>query len=199
MCAWATTVDNPTTVCVLQHPDEVGHAKGTLTLLQLSLSNCRVHVGEAFEPEVLGAPWPEAQAHWALLYPPEPGPGKGAAGVWPATHPLRGLVVLDGTWRKTLRLLRRNPWLAALPRLGLDLARPSAYRIRRARHGHQLSTLEATAHALGQIEAAPQRYEALLQGLEGFVAAAAQRRPQRMAFTDPEPATVDLTCGGLPE
>lgn len=193
LCAWVCAVDNPTPVCVLQHPQEAGHAKGTVTLLQLSLARCEVHVGEVFDPAALGlGHW----QHWALLYPPGPGP----AGLPAAdTQAPRGLLVLDGTWRKTHRMLCRNPWLAGLPRLGLNTAQPSAYRIRQARHAHQLSTLEATAWALGQIEGAPGRYTGLLQGLDGFVAAVARRLPQRAARTAPEPATAVLTCGGLPE
>ncbi len=198
VCAWVSFVDNPTAVCVLQHPDEEGHAKGTVPLLRLGLARCEVHVGEVFAPDELGL---GRLGDWALLYPAEradvgqqrPSPA------WPMPNPLRGLLVLDGTWRKTLRLLCSNPWLAALPRLALDPTPPSAYRIRQARHAHQLSTLEATCHALGQIEGAPQRYAGLLRGQRGFVAEVARRMPQRTASTEPEPATDDFSCGGLPE
>lgn len=193
VCAWACATDNPTPVCVLQHPEEAGHAKGTVTLLRLSLARCEVHVGEVFDPAALGL---GPLQHWALLYPP--GTAK-ANGPEPVTQAPRGLLVLDGTWRKTHRMLCCNPWLANLPRLGLNTAQPSVYRIRQARRAHQLSTLEATAWALGQIEGAPGRYTGLLQGLDGFVAAVARRQPQRRACTEPEPATALLTCGGLPE
>lgn len=194
MCAWASPVDNLTPVCVLQHPGEASQAKGTVTLLRLSLARCQVHVGELFEPAALGL---GTLAHWALLYP---GPGLRVADTAPPDPPaVQGLLVLDGTWRKTQRMLSRNPWLAGLPRVSLAQVAPSAYRIRRARQAHQLSTLEATCLALGRIEAAPQRYTAVLRGLDGFVAAMARRMPQRTALTEPEPATDFFTCAGLPE
>jgi DTW domain-containing protein YfiP len=188
-------VDNAIPVLVLQHPGEVTHAKGTVRLLALSLSRCSVQVGEVFHPDELGL---EALSDVALLYPVSPGQGGSVAG--PAMSRMPScLLVLDGSWRKTHRMLCQNPWLAALARVGLPHATVSAYRIRQARHHHQLSTLEATCLALGQIEGDGQRYGGLLQGMEGFVSAIARRMPQRTACTEPEPATLDLTLPGLPE
>ena len=58
------------------------------------------------------------------------------------------MVVLDGTWRKSRKMLHLSPWLQGLPRLSLEGALPSAYLIRRAHKPGQLSTLEAVAHLL---------------------------------------------------
>ena len=90
---------------------------------------------------------------------------------WPATPPRR-LVVLDGTWRKSRKLLHLNPALQRLPRLALVQPPPSHYRLRSVRKAHQpdqLSTLEATCHALAQLEQAPQRYAPLLAAFGAFV------------------------------
>jgi DTW domain-containing protein YfiP len=91
----------------------------------------------------------------------------------------RQLVVLDGTWRKSLRMLCANPLLQSLPRWSVapaDAARYAA--LRKARRRDQLSTLEATCAALAAIEGAPMRYAPLLDAFGRFVAdRAARARP----------------------
>ncbi|MBH9578241.1 tRNA-uridine aminocarboxypropyltransferase [Inhella proteolytica] len=127
---------------ILQHPLEQHEVKGTARLLALALARCELRVGEQFSQP----PNPEGRTE-ALLYPGEP------AAAPPGTAPqhLR-LYVLDGTWRKSRLLLHRHPWLAALPRVNLAAAAPSAYTVRKAHAAHQLSTLEACAAALQQLE-----------------------------------------------
>ena len=90
------------------------------------------------------------------------------------------LYVLDGSWRKSRLLLHRNPWLQALPRLHLHSIPASAYTVRKAHAGHQLSTLEACGLALDQLEAAP-GFKCALDGvLAGLVQdLAAQRFPEK--------------------
>lgn len=78
------------------------------------------------------------------------------------------LIVLDGTWRKTRKLLHLNPWLQALPRLGLPLLPASRYTVRRAHRPDQLATLEATGHALHQFDLPTRQLEALMDGFDGF-------------------------------
>lgn len=174
ICRWVTPVSNLVDILVLQHPSEVGQAKGSARLLQLSMEHCRVMVGESFEEEILqsllgtgsAAPrtlllYPSLQ-HSGMACPPALDPA------W-LTQPARlRLVVLDATWRKSLKILYCNPLLQALPRLALhDL--PSAYLIRKAHRPDQLSTLEATCHALMQIERQPEKYQPLLHAFDGFV------------------------------
>ena len=77
--------------------------------------------------------------------------------------------MLDGTWRKSLKMLHLNPALQALPRLALQAQAPSRYLIRKAHHPDQLSTLEASCLALAQLEQAPDRYAPLLTAFSAFV------------------------------
>ena len=63
------------------------------------------------------------------------------------------LVVLDGTWRKSRKMLYLNPLLQALPRLPLVDLPASQYRIRKAQQAHQLSSFEASVAALAQLHA----------------------------------------------
>jgi DTW domain-containing protein YfiP len=173
-------------VLVLQHPLEVHEAKGSARLLHLSLAHCRLVVGEAFAAPV----WPEDGKHTLLLYPdslqdtapdlrvPPPPPPE-----WPQAHSRLRLVVLDGTWRKSRKMLYRSPPLQRLPRLALHNLPPSHYRIRKAHGPDQLSTLEATCYALCQLEGGAARFQPLLAAFDGFVAYLEQAGGQRNAQT----------------
>ena len=176
VCALVVPVRNRVEVLVLQHPDEAREAKNSARLLRLSLARCRVVVGEAFEPDELRSLLGGDVSGATLLYPADTETGIGAA-ARPA-RPER-LVVLDGTWRKSLKMLHANPLLQALPRWPLAPQLPSRYgALRKARLAIQLSTLEAACAALGDIESAPARYAPLLAAFDRFVAdRAARARP----------------------
>ena len=62
------------------------------------------------------------------------------------------LVVIDGTWRKSRKMLYLNPALQQLPRLSLQAVTPGRYAIRKAQAPGQLSSFEAAALALGQLQ-----------------------------------------------
>lgn len=149
-----------TGLLILQHPAEAGHAKNTVALLTLGLQSAHLLRGEVFDAAL-------AEPGTALLYP---GEGEPAA---PAD--VRRLILLDGSWRQSRRLLAANPWLAALPRLALP-AQPSRYAIRRAHRSGQLSTLEAGLHALALLEGGSQRFEPLWTAFDAFVQAGLYRR-----------------------
>ena len=173
VCALAARVDNDVDVLVLQHPDEADEAKNSVRLLRLSLTRCRVVAGEAFEPAELLALLGGDVSGVALLYPADTATGTGL--IQNPARPRR-LVVLDGTWRKSLRMLHANPLLQSLPRWSLASSGPTRYAaLRKARRPAQLSTLEAACAALADIEAAPARYEPLLAAFERFVADRASR------------------------
>lgn len=173
---------------MLQHPQEQREAKNSVRLLRLSLARCEVVVGERFAPEVLSALLHRPGRATRLLYPDVPaapaplGPEAQAE----AGQPVR-LIVLDATWRKSLKMLLEHPALAALPRLALAAPEPTRYRtIRAARRSDQVSTLEATVQALAALEGPTFQPAPLLEAFGGFVEALAARRrpwgePQRRA------------------
>jgi len=143
-----------TELLILQHPAEAGHAKNTTAFLTLGLSPAaRLLRGEAFDAAL-------ASPGAALLYPGE--------GESTAPNDVRQLILLDGNWRQSRKLLAANPWLAALPRLALP-AEPGRYAIRRAHRPGQLSTLEAGLHALALLEGAPERLAPLWAAFDEFV------------------------------
>jgi len=189
LCRWITATANQVTLLILQHPMEAGQAKGSARLLQLSLGRCQTEVGETFDPAALAAwldaPTAAGPARSLLLYPAAP--AGSAAGLSAPTPPallpapfapaqLR-LVLLDGTWRKTRKMLALNPRLQALPRCALAAPPPSRYTIRRAQRPGQRSTLEAACLALGGLESQPGRYAGLLAAFDGWVAAQAALAP----------------------
>lgn len=178
ICQWITPVANTVDVLILQHPEEVRTAKGSARLLHLSLQHNRLAVGETFNEAALAALLHGGQdgtPHQpVLLYPDTPD----GTGSMPATRPANEtasepsrirLVILDATWRKSRKMLHLNPLLQSLPRLGLDDVPASRYRIRKAHREGQLSTFEATCHALVQLEGDEEKYGALLEAFDGFV------------------------------
>jgi DTW domain-containing protein YfiP len=173
LCALVTPVRNEVDVLVLQHPGEAREAKGSVRLLRLSLARCRVIVGESLEPAMLLELLGGDVSGNALLYPSDT--PADALQESPAAPP-RQLVVLDGTWRKSLRMLHANPLLQTLPRWSIAPLHAARYRaLRKARLPAQLSTLEATCAALAEVEAAPMRYVPLLAAFDRFVADRASR------------------------
>ena len=180
ICRWIAPVRAEAALLVLQHPLEVGNAKNSARLLHLSVASSVLEVGEVFAPDRLAALLRADGRTPLLLYPDTetdpllPRPPDLPA---PAPRQLR-LVVLDATWRKSRKMLYLNPALQTLPRLALRDVAPSNYRIRKAHAAHQLSTLEATALALGQLEGDAQRYQPLRDAFGGFVAQQAAYDPQ---------------------
>jgi DTW domain-containing protein YfiP len=179
ICHWIRPIDHAADVVILQHPLEVHNAKGSARLLHLSLPRSQLVTGEAFAEQELREllyPLSDDARYPVLLYPEPPGPSE---------HPLFDaallrnpaqirLVVLDGTWRKSRKMLYQNPLLRQLPRLPLSNMPASQYAIRKAHDADQLSTLEAACYALMQLESSPEKYQRLLNAFRGFVAQQAE-------------------------
>ncbi len=168
----------------MQHPMEVGNAKGSARLLHLSLARSQLVEGEVFASADLQALLTDQQKQPVLLYPDTPQDAALGVAQPPALRPdaLRDppqlrLVVLDGTWRKSRKMLYLNPLLQQLPRLALRGIPASRYTVRKAHLPNQLSTLEATCAALAQLEGHAARYAPLLSAFDGFVAQQMGYRP----------------------
>jgi DTW domain-containing protein YfiP len=144
-----TRVTPRTKVIVLQHPREADVPIGTVRLLELGLDGLERHVGVAFgEDHPVRRAIAEAVDPPVLLYP---GPGARALAVDAPTTPVT-LVAIDGTWWQAQKLLKQNPFLAALPRYSLAPDAPGRYRIRREPAPHCVSTIEAIVQALSVLE-----------------------------------------------
>jgi DTW domain-containing protein YfiP len=168
ICEWITPVASSVELLILQHPLEVGNAKNSARLLQLSVSPSTLVVGETFDAAALTALLAAGGRTPVLLYPDTPGVQLTTM-VEAAPAKLR-LVIVDATWRKSRKMLYCNPILQTLPRFTLRAMAASHYTIRKAHAPDQLSTLEAGVHAMMQMDADPLRWQGLLDAFDGFVA-----------------------------
>ncbi|QJQ05842.1 DTW domain-containing protein [Undibacterium piscinae] len=175
ICHWIVKLESLVELIVLQHPLEVHQAKGSARLLHLSVSGSQLQIGESFEPDVLRELLMEDGKTNLLLYPDNPAerhiipaPPVLTADQLSVPGQLR-LIVLDGTWRKSRKMLYQNPLLQQLPRLALSDMPASHYRIRKAHKPDQLSTLEASCYALMQLESNGEKYQPLLDAFDGFI------------------------------
>ncbi|GLS26420.1 tRNA-uridine aminocarboxypropyltransferase [Marinibactrum halimedae] len=164
-CICSLVVEHPCDVEVIiwQHPSEQHHPKGTAQLLHLCLPNSRLIVTEIADCDDL-----KLSDKALLLYPNTHNDDVNINTVNDvnintvnkddkkhnpvsadphSSEPPRQLLVLDGTWRKSRKLMHLNPWLHTLPRLALTTP-TGEYKIRKAHFDQQLSTFEAVAHAL---------------------------------------------------
>jgi DTW domain-containing protein len=194
ICQWITPTAHAVEVLVLQHLLEEHSAKGSARLLHLSLSRSRMVTGEVFaerdlkallrDPFAMNTETTQDEKHAILLYPQvkadEETPPTLTSEVLRDPSRLR-LVVLDGTWRKSRKMLHLNPLLQQLPRLSLIEVPISRYLIRKAHRADQLSTLEATCLALAQLEGNAEPFQPLLNAFDGFVAQQLARRDAGVA------------------
>jgi DTW domain-containing protein YfiP len=167
---------------------EASNAKNTARLLHMSLPYSKLEIGESFAPEhlqaLLHAPSSLPQADGDAAQPVQPVLLYTDDASLPATsrfdaramlvdgkHKLERLrlVIVDGTWRKSRKMLFQNPLLQSLPRLALRDTPTSQYMIRKAHRSDQLSTLEASCYALMQLEKNSEKYHPLLTALDNFV------------------------------
>ena len=159
-------------ILIVRHQWEAFKSTGTARLAALSLSNLSILDMAAENPEPVREQLRQLEDAW-LLYPGHAEP----AAARPAP---RWLVVLDGTWRQTRKMLRRLPELARFPRfsLGLDASAAHRDRLREPPRPGALSTLESIAEALTQLES-PAAGQRLLDLHQQFVARTRHSRGQR--------------------
>ncbi|MBN7825843.1 tRNA-uridine aminocarboxypropyltransferase [Bowmanella dokdonensis] len=150
LCHLVRQLDNQTRLIVLQHPSEIRVAKNTLRLLALCLTRLDIVVGETPEDFMAVEHYCRQQPqHVAVLYP---NPESAALEQSNSSRVLpKALILIDGTWRKAFRIWQLNTWLHGLRCYHLESPPASRYK-RKARAEHQLSTLEAAAHALTLLE-----------------------------------------------
>lgn len=188
-CALVPSIETRTRVVVLQHPRERDVAIGTARMASLCLPNSELHVGLDWEEtRALDRALSDPARPAALLYP-----GDGAVDLLtaPPDHPIT-LVVVDGTWDLTRKVVRRNPRLAALPRYAFNPPAPSDYRIRREPRAACVSTIEAMTYALGALERDPARFAAMLVPFRAMIdaqiaAEASHRRGRERRPRGPRP------------
>lgn len=181
ICAFTVNTHNCIPVIVLQHPSEVKQTKGTVGLLQQSLSHCEVIVGESFDDSaILAQRFAQYGEKIALLYPSEDAllldftlPDKNLHTQDNKTSndnttDIECIIILDGTWKKAYRMFKLNACLANIKHIVLPSGLESLYKIRKTKKNNALSSLEACCHALARLENNPDKYQKLLNSFIEF-------------------------------
>lgn len=144
---------------LLQHPRERDMPLGTARMASLCLPNSELHVGNVWHrSRTLERALSDPQRPPMLLFP---SPDARDLDSDPPVGPIT-LVVVDGTWSNSRKMVCRDPTLSVLPKLGFCPAHPSEYRIRREPRRDYVSTIEALVHALGVLEGDRTRFEPML-------------------------------------
>lgn len=156
LCDAITPFEPPVEVVFLQHPLEQNQVKGTAFLTHRCLKGSQFLVGEKFSNEQL-SPYLTETKKTFLLYPSDDGVNRSEvvnAADMVAIESLESvrILVLDGTWRKTRKMLFLNPELAALPRVQIHPKAPSVYSIRKQKNATSFSTLEAVKQLLIELD-----------------------------------------------
>lgn len=169
---------------VLRHAAERKKASNTVRIAALALPGLQVHdyglPGPRFEPAAV------LQPDTVLLFPEDPG---GSTPAPPPPGQLRHLLVLDGTWAQTRRMLRRMPALASLPRLSVAAPEQAGPRLRRPHLEQGMATMEALLCVLEQVEG-PQPVAPLWELYQLFV-----ERGRALRGKGSPPPGVTIHCG----
>ncbi len=178
ICQWIQPVDTKAELIVLQHPTEVNRPIGTARILDLSLSNCQVFVGEDFsDNEALNRALTRRDIQWFVLYPGEDAQpvstlveAKSQQPNFDHEQPERiGFILLDGTWKKAFKMWQLSVCLHSLPTCLLDNAKAGRYQIRKSSKQAGVSTVEAGYYALKAVDPDNQSLEALLTPFEKMI------------------------------
>lgn len=147
-CDHLVSIDNRIEVLIIQHPSETDHPYNTGRMANLSLSRCELVVHELI-PSTLKQRLQDMKS--VLLFPEL----DWLAEARPRSGTVQQLVVIDASWNKAKRILHTNAWLQELPRLSLNNPETSRYgAIRKSRLDASLSTIEAVAAGLQQLDLA---------------------------------------------
>ena len=152
LCKWLQKIDNKFPIIVLRHKSEAGHALNTVNILKMSLKQIAVFDDEVFDEKII----PEDSC---LIYPAEDADPLDNIDTQKKPH----LILLDGSWKKTRKILYLNPWLHKLPKISLPLQNSRYYLRKQKENG--FSTLEAVYSTLSFLEK-PQKFEPLLTCLD---------------------------------
>jgi DTW domain-containing protein YfiP len=185
VCAQLPRFETRTRLVLFVHHIEARKSTNTGRLAALCLANSEVVVrGDGARP---AGPFAFDPATRPLFLFPHP--GARPLSREDADGPPVTLVVPDGTWRQASKVRKRVPGLADLPCVALPNEGPSGYRLRRWPHEGGLSTLEAVARALGELEG-----EAVRRELERVLRVAVERTLWSRGRLDAGEVT-----GGIPE
>jgi len=163
-CHTITSIVNCWPVHIIQHYKEKNHSIGTARIAQLSLNDCKTYLSNNSLHndnlvELINFCEP------LLVYP-----GEESINIEEIdSQQIRPLIFLDGSWRKTRRLIYENPYLNSIPKISFTRENLPRYRIRKAPNENAYSTLEAIATVLATLENDDKKYQPLLNSMDWMI------------------------------
>ncbi len=163
LCDALVTLDCNFQLIILQDPSEAKHALSSAPILEKSIRDSKLIIGDVFNPEkILGLNW---KSNSLLVFPGEHALTEQEA----KSKKFKHLILLDGTWRKVTRMLHANEWLQELPCIAIDVQHASQYTIRKSPRTDGLSTIEAAVYVLNVLHS-KQDFAQILKAFEKMIA-----------------------------
>ena len=162
-CSSITPVDTRTHFLIIQHRRERTHPFNSARIAARALTNSALICERNEQLKQLHLP---LQPTSGLLYP---APNAKLLTSVDRDQLPDQLVVLDGTWHQAKTLYRDHPTLKRLPCYRLAPATPGQFRIRLEPHPQALSTIEAIAAAITQMEPDNRSVDRLLDGFHAMI------------------------------
>lgn len=158
-CSLITDVANSWPVFILQDMREAKHPLGTAKIATLSLNQAEMVTLNPDRPDTsadfLAKVFSRPLLNPALIYPGDNArPVHELTSAGAAAAGSRDLLFIDASWGRSLRMMKVFPALGALPLFVLSGMPTSRYRIRKQPSADAVSTLEAIACVLQQVEPA---------------------------------------------
>jgi DTW domain-containing protein YfiP len=173
-CHTHSSVHNEMRVLILQHPQEQYKLLNSARLAHAVLQNSTLKVGLSWRNFSHALGEDANSREWGVLYLKAGGEALGKpvemfdskkrlVGILPK---LKGLVVIDGSWKQAKALWWRNPWLLRLNRISLNMQQQS---LRSQIKSEGLSTIEAIACGLGILGEKQHINDTLIQQYEALI------------------------------
>ncbi len=178
-CSKIQPINNRLELIIIQHPKESKHPFNTGNLVHLCLKNSKLMIKEQLSidelKELLAVPS-------AILYPsmtwlPEVSELTikksednefHLSGDKELSHPVKRLIVIDATWRKSKKMMFQHSQLQSLPRVNLVGNLKSNYRIRNSKLPGALNSVESVYLAFKTLEP-ENRFENMIEVFEHMV------------------------------
>lgn len=177
ICRWIQSLASNVELVILQHPSEQNKPLGTARILQLSLENSQIIIGENFsDNEQLNQLLKESDTSHYLLFPNECSTAFSKIALANPAKKLR-VILIDGTWRKAYKIWQLSTNLHCLPSIRLPDDIKGKYTIRKAPTENSVSTVEAGYHLLSMLDS-EHDFKPLLTAFENMIQFQIKQMPE---------------------
>lgn len=148
VCEKLSSISSPVQVTIVRHRKELSRGSNSARILANSIQGSVVidHGSRYAGPTIIPkTTLDQAVLLFPLFYDPDP---KYPPVEWTGQFTPKNLIVLDGSWKQTSRMLKKIHGLTALPRLAVQPLAPPLPRIRKPYFEGGMCTMEATISAL---------------------------------------------------